>query len=48
MAVYAEWNWSCELCGEQGEEPWGDPQDAERDMDAHAREVHPDSGPHEA
>jgi hypothetical protein len=40
MPIYAEWHWSCTECDEHSEEPWGDPEAALDDLDAHVREAH--------
>jgi|GEM_PF-7047325 len=42
MAVYAEWYWSCDLCEEHAEEPWGDQDAAEHALEDHMREDHPE------
>lgn len=40
MAVYAEWWWTCDLCAEAAEEPWGDEQAAVDDLARHVSEAH--------
>lgn len=49
MAVYAEWWWSCDHCTAKGhhesnDEPWGDEDAAQADLEAHIAEAHPESG----
>ena len=41
MGVVAEWLWSCDLCDEAGDEPWGSEDAAQAELDQHMREEHP-------
>lgn len=41
MSVYAEWYWTCQLCDDHAEEPWGDEQAARDEHDDHMRTYHP-------
>ena len=40
MGVVAEWWWSCDLCPETGEEPWGSQDAAQFELDQHMVEEH--------